>query len=55
MVEVITNAVLAVLIIVLHIIWIISLIRWDGKCHCDKSKCSKCPYSGSCNYENTDE
>lgn len=45
------NSLPVVLAVVLGVIWIISLAKWDGKCHCDKSCCTNCPYKGVCEYE----
>lgn len=45
------NLLLAVLMIVLPVIWIVSLAKWDGKCPCDKTLCKDCPYYGTCKYE----
>lgn len=53
--ETIANAVLAGLIIALLTVWVCALVCWDGKCHCDKSRCGDCPYSGNCEYEHADE
>lgn len=33
--------------IAIAVIWIISLAKWDGKCHCNPEDCEDCPYSGT--------
>lgn len=53
--EQIANAVLAVLIIAVYTVWVIALVRWDGKCHCDKSGCGTCPYNGACPHQHENE
>lgn len=55
MLEAIANLILAGLIIVLPIIWIIALVKWDGKCHCDKGECDNCPYQGGCEHEKQED
>ncbi len=51
----ILNLFLATFVIVLGIVWIISLVNWDGKCHCDKTECENCPYRGSCEHETEEQ
>lgn len=24
--------------------WMVSFIKWDGKCHCDPGDCETCPF-----------
>lgn len=28
----------------LMVIWIHSLVNWDGSCPCDKTQCESCPF-----------
>lgn len=51
----IANLLLLVAGTAVGVIWIKSLIEWDGKVRCDKNQCKYCPYSGSCEYENQTE
>lgn len=34
--------------LVFAFIWIVSLVNWDGKVHCDKSECENCVYYPDC-------
>lgn len=43
------------LMIVLPAVWITALVRWDGKCRCDKDGCKDCPYSNGCKYKEDKE
>ena len=36
-------------------VWIVSLAKWDGKVHCDKSRCEDCPYYPDCKYAKEDD
>lgn len=47
-IAIVANLLLAVLMLVLPVIWIVSLAKWDGKCPCDKTLCKDCPYYGTC-------
>lgn len=40
--------------IILMIVWIISLTKWDGKCHCNLENCKRCPYNGACEWQKGD-
>lgn len=40
----ILNFVAVVIGLVCVIIWIISLVKWDGKNQCDVSQCDACPF-----------
>jgi len=53
--EAIFNLLLLLVGVAVGIVWIKSLIEWDGKDRCDKDQCDYCPYSGSCEYENQTE
>jgi hypothetical protein len=49
----ILNLLLLAVAIAVHVVWIISLVNYDGKCHIDD--CGHCPYEGDCPMEEEHE
>lgn len=47
------NLLLVAAAIVVHAVWIISLVNYDGKCHYDD--CGSCLYEGNCPMEDEHE
>lgn len=44
MMEAIINLILLIVVVACLIIWVVSLVNWDGEYHCDKSECDTCPF-----------
>lgn len=49
--EAAANMLLIVIGLVCGVIWIVSLVNWDGKCPCKIEDCQTCPYGGACEHQ----
>lgn len=54
MFEAAANIALILIAIAVWGYWIVAMCRWDGKCHCDRSKCRECMYYPDCPHSKED-
>lgn len=40
----IVNLILFIVGLACLVLWVVSLVKWDGKYHCDKNECDTCPF-----------
>ena len=55
MLTAIINAAVGALALTAVALWISALAKWDGKVHCDKSKCDNCVYYPDCPHSQEEE
>ena len=43
----VANIALCAIGAVLAVVWIVSIVRWDGRTPCEPEDCKTCPYKGA--------